>query len=90
MRNTFTEAVRSVQDREHAQIVIAYVVSAKIEASGDVEAVPMQVQFRSDDGAPFNIVKNISSFDPTDVAGGDMVLIGRIGERRWIGLGKVE
>ena len=89
MRDDFTPAVRSVQDKPLQSLVIVYVVSSRIAPSGNSEGSPLRVQAAVGDAAPFDVHQTLDSFDATSVTEGDAVLIGRLVSHRWVAIGKV-
>ena len=81
--------VKSVQDRPLNSFIFAFVVSPKVEPAGDDLGEPLRAQLTFGDDAAFDVFKNINSFDAVNVEVGDVILVGRAPNRRWVGIGKV-
>ena len=89
MRDDFSAAVKSVQDSPLALFVLVYLVSPPVPAGDDTAEEPMVVEESLGGGANFPVYRYGASIDTDDLTKGDIIMLGRLRNNRWVAIDKV-
>lgn len=89
MRDDFSAAVKSVQDSPLALFVLVYLVSPPVPAGEDTPAENMVVEESLGGGAHFPVYRYGESLDIDNLNKGDIIMLGRLRNNRWIAIDKV-
>lgn len=89
MTEMLRATVQALQNQPQDALIAAFVVKSQVAPRGEDPGEPLLVQTSFGDTSSFAVHKAVTSFDATKVQVGEIVLLGRLPNRRWAAIGSL-